>query len=322
LPLKESIMKRAIPIACFLILSLAGVRAFASDPVGIYALVDRVVLEPSDAQPERIQIHGAFSFAMRNFGDQYSPPVRGYLYYQLPAEKADAAKAEWADMRKIAGTGQIIAFGSRYQQFGKLRRGAGPVVGREVPEKDIVALIVNLDDADQVKREAATENLKRLGAAAAPKLREALASASTSAEVKNRIERVLGDLQPDPYPIGFGLARIRSAQASEHVRLLSTFPAAYSPADGGLADAGAVKLIAGNIAAAETKPKYFFEIENATGEKESSEAIEQGEKQTEWSPKMQIKAGEKYTWRVWVDDAKLLGAKSRGAVAEAIFRGK
>jgi hypothetical protein len=83
-----------------------------------------------------------------------------------------------------------------------------------------------------------------------------------------------------------------------------------------------VKLVAGNIAAVETKPKYFFEIENATGEKESSDAIEQGEKQTEWSPKMQIKVGEKYTWRVWVDDAKLLGAKSRGSVAEAIFRGK
>ena len=261
-------MKRAIAIACFLVLSLAGVRAFASDPVGIYALVDRVVLEPSDAQPQRIQIHGAFSFAMRNFGDQYSPPVRGYLYYQLPAEKAEAAKAEWADMRKIAGTGQIIAFGSRYQQFGKLRRGQGPIAGRESQGKE------------------------------------------------------LGELQPDPYPIGFGLAKIRAAQASEHVRLLSTFPSAYSPADGGLADAGAAKLIAGNIAAAETKPKYFFEIENTAGEKESSAAIEQGEKQTEWSPKMQVKEGEKYTWRVWVDDAKLLGNKSSGPVAEATFRGK
>jgi hypothetical protein len=315
-------MKRAICLACLLIFSLPGAKAFASDPVGIYALIDRVVIEPSDSQPERIQIFGAFSFAVRNFGDQYSPPVRGYLYYLLPAEKAQAARAEWADMQKVAGTGQIIAFGSRYQQFGVLRRGAGPVVGREVNEKDVAAFIAKLDDQDQSKRDAATEDLKRMGSAAEPKLRAALASASTSAEAKNRIEKVLGDLQPDPYPIAFGLARIRAAQPSEHVRLLSTFPSAFSPADGSLADAGAVKLIAGNIAAADTKPKYFFEIENAAGEKESSGAVEQGQKQTEWSPKMQIKTGEKYTWRVRVENPNLLGAKANGPVADAIFRGK
>jgi len=307
-------MKRSLSLACLLILSLTASRARASDPIGIYALIDRVVLEPSDAQPERIQIWGAFSFAMRQFGDQYSPPLRGYLYYQLPAEKADAAKAEWADMRKTAGTGQIIAFGSRYQQFGKLRRGSGPVVGHKVPEKDIVSLIVGLDDGDQNKRDAATDNLKRLGVAAEPALRATLASASTSAEAKNRIERILSDLQPDPYPLGFGLNRVRAAQNSDHVRLLQIFPAAFSPADAAVVDPGTVKLVAANIAAADTRPKYFFEIENSAGEKESSGAVEQGERQTEWSPKMPIKSGEKYTWRVWVENNK-----SHGPVADATF---
>jgi len=310
-------MKRAISLACFLIFSLAGARVWASDPIGIYALVDRVVIEPSDSQPERIQIWGAFSVAMRQFGDQYSPPVRGYLYYQLPPEKTQAAKAEWADMQKVAGTGQIIAFGSRYQQFGKIRRGAGPVVGRDVNEKDVAALIAQLDEQEQSRREAATEDLKRLGSGAEPKLRAALASTSTSAEAKTRIERVLADLQPDPYPVAFGLARIRADQSSDHVKLLRTFPLAFSPADGSVAQAGAVKLIAGNIAAANSKPKYFFEIENPAGEKESSGAVEQGERQTEWSPKLQLKSGEKYTWRVWADDGK-----TRGPAADAIFRGK
>lgn len=314
-------MKRAISLACLVILCLAG-RTFASDPIGIYALVDRVVIEPSDSQPERIQVWGAFSVAMRQFGDQYSPPVRGYLYYQLPAEKAQVAKAEWADMQKVAGSGQVIAFGSRYQQFGKIRRGAGPVMAHDVPEKDVVSAIVNLDDQDQARREAATENLRRMGRAAEQQMRAALASTSTSAEAKNRIERVLADLQPDPYPIGFGLQRIRAAQPSEHVRLLQTFPSAYSPADGTVAPAGPVKLIAGNIAAADGKPKYFFEIENSAGEKESSGAVEQGRKQTEWSPKMQIKSAEKYTWRVWVEDSAILGAKPQGPVAESMFRGK
>jgi hypothetical protein len=310
-------MKRAIRIVVALIGCLVGTRAFASDPIGIYALVDRVVIEPSDSQPERIQIWGAFSVAMKQFGDQYSPPVRGYLYYQLPPEKATAAKAEWADMQKIAGTGQIIAFGSRYQQFGKIRRGAGPVVGREVDEKELARLISQLDDQEQSKREAATDDLKRLGRSAESKLHAALSSASTSPEAKTRIERVIGDLQPDPYPVAFGLARIRADQSSEHVRLLRTFPSAFSPADGTVAPTGPARLVAANIAAADTKPKYFFEIENAAGEKESSGAVEQGDKQTEWSPNMHLKSGEKYTWRVWIDDGKF-----HGPVADATFRGK
>ena len=225
-------------------------------------------------------------------------------------------------MHKVAGTGQIIAFGSRYQQFGKIRRGAGPAVGRDVNEKDVARLISHLDDQEQSKREAATDDLKRLGRAAETKLHAALSSASTSAEARNRIERILGDLQPDPYPVAFGLAHIRAAQSSEQVRLLSTFPSAFSPADGTVIEAGSVKLIAGNIAAMDTKPKYFFEIENTAGEKESSGAVEQGQKQTEWSPKMQIKSGEKYTWRVWVHDPQLLGGKAHGPVADAAFTGK
>src|SRR5258706_2617025 len=170
LPLKESIMKRAICLACVVLFALTATKAKASDPIGIDALVDRVVIEPSDSQPERIQIWGAFSVAMRQFGDQYSPPVRGYLYYQLPPEKTGAAKAEWADMQKVAGTGQIIAFGSRYQQFGKIRRGAGPAAPRDADEKEIARLISQLDDQDQSKRESATDALKRLGRAAKPKL--------------------------------------------------------------------------------------------------------------------------------------------------------
>src|SRR3954465_1489164 len=167
--LKESIMKRTLSLACLLIVCLFTTKSFASDPIGIYAVIDRVVLEPSDAQPQRIQIHGAFCFAMRQFGDEYAPPVRGYLYSQPPPEKADVAKAEWADMKKIAGTHQIIAFGSRYQKFGTLRHGADPT--------------------------------------AAP----------------NASEKQLADLQPDPYPLGFGLNRVRSNQNSDHVRQLRMF---------------------------------------------------------------------------------------------------
>ena len=48
----------------------ATLSAQASDPVGIYALVDKVVYEPNDKAPERVQIWGAFSLA-EGRGDGY-----------------------------------------------------------------------------------------------------------------------------------------------------------------------------------------------------------------------------------------------------------
>ncbi|MBW8895458.1 MAG: hypothetical protein JF613_04655 [Acidobacteria bacterium] len=35
----------------------------ASDMVGIYGIVEKVVLEPSDAAPQRVQVWGAFALA-------------------------------------------------------------------------------------------------------------------------------------------------------------------------------------------------------------------------------------------------------------------
>jgi hypothetical protein len=60
------------------------IRAEASDPVGIYAIVEKVVFEPNDQAPERIQVWGAFALSDAQHGDGYLAPQRGYLYYSLP----------------------------------------------------------------------------------------------------------------------------------------------------------------------------------------------------------------------------------------------
>src|SRR5215467_2717457 len=88
----------------------------ASDVTGIYAILDRVVLEPNDTAPETIQIWGAFALADGKPGDNYRPAERGYLYYSLPSSQAQQnnAKTEWADLKKIAGSEQAVAFGGRY----------------------------------------------------------------------------------------------------------------------------------------------------------------------------------------------------------------
>ena len=113
-------------IACtFIALLLLQSTARASDPIGVFALVDRVVLEPNESTPERIQVWGTFALADRKDDqrrDKYAAPEQGYLYFSLPAEKADVARKEWKDLQKAAGTHEVIGFGSRYESKPTVRK--------------------------------------------------------------------------------------------------------------------------------------------------------------------------------------------------------
>src|SRR6266571_4495310 len=139
-----------------LLLALFGFgagRALASDPVGIYALVDKVVFEPNETNPERIQIWGAFAIA-EGYGYTYKNAERGYLYYKMNPEKPNACRNEWTDLKSVATTGQIVAFGSRYGEKGTLRKKAAK------PEKpDVYPVAMGLT---KVKEEKDYEPLKQL----------------------------------------------------------------------------------------------------------------------------------------------------------------
>lgn len=102
-------------IACFA-LSLLTLKTDAySDLIGIFARVDKVVFEPNADAPERIQIWGAFALAGRENGSFYRPAQRGYLYFSLKPGKEEACRKEWADLKAIAGSDQIVGLGGRYQ---------------------------------------------------------------------------------------------------------------------------------------------------------------------------------------------------------------
>ena len=94
----------------------------ASDPIGVYAVVDKVVVEPASGTPQRIQIWGAFAIAQPDNPDDYGAAQRGYLYFSCPQGQADVCRSEWSDMQSVAGKSTGIGFGARRLNNGRVRK--------------------------------------------------------------------------------------------------------------------------------------------------------------------------------------------------------
>ena len=113
----------AAVLAVFLTLSITAFRTDAfSDRTGIYARVDKVVLEPDAMAPERIQIWGAFALASKEDRNTYDSAQRGYLYFSCKPGKEDICRKEWADLKAIAGTGKVVGFGGRSLPNPRIRK--------------------------------------------------------------------------------------------------------------------------------------------------------------------------------------------------------
>ena len=102
--------------------ALTAVTLRASDMVGIYTVVEKILLEPSDAAPQRIQIWGAFALSDQRSGSTYGPAQRGYLYYECPAGKETVCRKEWEDLKTVAGKDIGVGFGARYKDTGRIRK--------------------------------------------------------------------------------------------------------------------------------------------------------------------------------------------------------
>ncbi len=144
-----------------------------------------------------------------------------------------------------------------------------------------------------------------------------------------RVRRLSDKLaKPDEYTINYGVRKPSyGGSLYPPIRRLSHFTRPASPGDGSAVKPGEVKLSVHNVLEQDNPLKYFFEIEDASGAKESSEAIAQGKKATTWTPKMKIEAGSRYTWRAWVvstlKDSKTGKEEERkGIVATFQFHGK
>ena len=76
---------RKVILALMVVLTGAA-HLGASGPLGIYGIVEKVVFEPNEQAPERIQVWGAFAYVEGGVGQSsltVSKPVRGYLYFRL-----------------------------------------------------------------------------------------------------------------------------------------------------------------------------------------------------------------------------------------------
>jgi hypothetical protein len=114
-------MKRTVGLAVVSAALALGVPLQASDMVGVYGVVEKVVLEPSDKAPDRIQIWGAFALA-EGKGSTYGPAERGYLYYSCPSGQESICRKEWSDLKSVAGKSTAVGLGQRYKPTGRVRK--------------------------------------------------------------------------------------------------------------------------------------------------------------------------------------------------------
>ena len=113
-------MKRLLIFTAVLLTS--GLIARASDRTAVYALIDKVAFEGDPASPQRIQVWGVFAIAKSDDVNNYEPPQRGYLYFRLPDSQQDLARQQWNDFKSVAGTRQVVAFGTRFQTKARVRK--------------------------------------------------------------------------------------------------------------------------------------------------------------------------------------------------------
>jgi hypothetical protein len=140
-----------VVFAMSLVSLIATVSLRASDPVGVYALVEKVVLEPNDNEPVRAQIWGAFALSDGTSGDGYVAPQVGYLYYSCALTHVRMCRNEWSDLKAVAGRGTGVGFGGRYLDSGRVRKAAEkPANPDEYPIKMGVVRMGTLHDQSMI----------------------------------------------------------------------------------------------------------------------------------------------------------------------------
>ena len=118
-------MNRTATLTALMVAMAFSTEVKAGGPPPVCMVVDKIVLEPDEKAPTRIQVWGTFIFCKDNA--TYDAPVSGYLYYTADKGKEEACRKEWAKLQKLAADKHIVALGfcGRPKVDGHLRK-AGP----------------------------------------------------------------------------------------------------------------------------------------------------------------------------------------------------
>ncbi|HEY8377350.1 MAG TPA: hypothetical protein VIK91_12730 [Nannocystis sp.] len=97
---------RRLPVLLACVLALTPALASASYPAGVWALVEKVTLEPDPGKPTRIRIDGLFMVANQDPDfpayPGYSVPRYGYMYYQCDEKQLAVCQMEWQELAAVA----------------------------------------------------------------------------------------------------------------------------------------------------------------------------------------------------------------------------
>lgn len=142
---------RSLAFLTFLAAAFLAPAAHASQPTGIYGLIDRVAILPEGKAPERLEVFGVFMLVKEGVGSwDVQDPRRGVLVFQLEKGKEEAHLKEWKDLSKLAGTGKVAAFGNRWTQKVKLRTPAER--GEGAPDVYVTSVGVQVMAKDSLPR--------------------------------------------------------------------------------------------------------------------------------------------------------------------------
>ena len=103
-------MKSISYLIGLLVLCVMTVAVHAGGPPPVCMAVDKLVFEPNEHAPTRIQIWGTFALLNGTRG-AYGEPVDGYLYYAATPGKEAESRKEWAKLKKLVAEQHLIAYG-------------------------------------------------------------------------------------------------------------------------------------------------------------------------------------------------------------------
>jgi hypothetical protein len=143
-------MKRCIGLAGLIVLLGVSAEVRASGPIGAYGVIEKVTVEEQECDVPTVQIWGVFCLATKEANRlAYGSPQQGYLYLKADAGAEEACRREWADLKKIAGTGQIVGFGDSHEVRDAIHvRRANEKVEKPEPFPLGNGLVKVRDDAD------------------------------------------------------------------------------------------------------------------------------------------------------------------------------